>query len=175
MLASQTPSFRMIQTTSQLPGTVQIRCKILCMHGSSDLIQFIFSLNPLITFSTKHDIDFGNPEYNAPNDWYSFFAFAFVVEKDTNNSIPTIYFNLDNSGAGDFSIGSVSYGTPSSNQFTYNGEGGSTTVEVGSYTIYPVIERSRRAKALTFSMFAINWMDDLVLDNHNVNCIQPGG
>jgi len=112
-------------------------------------------LNEFVTFSTEHKIDFGEPEYNAPNDWYSFTAFTFVIERDTNKSAPITYFDLANSGAGDFSVQSEPDGVPSSNEFTYNG---STTVEVDSYTLYPTIRRSKRGKALTFFMFAINWM-----------------
>ena len=63
-----------------------------------------------------------------------------------------------NSGAGDFSVASVPGRVPSSNQFTYDGKKGPTTVTVDSYTMYPVIQRSRRGKALIYFMFAINWI-----------------
>ena len=118
----------------------------------------LFSLNNLVTFNTEHDIDLGKPEYHAPSDWYSFFVSTFVIETDTNTSVPIVFFGLMNSGAGDFSVSSVPDGVPSSNQFTYDGKGGPTTVTVDSYTLYPVIQRSRHGKALIYFMFAINWI-----------------
>ena len=75
-----------------------------------------------------------------------------------NMSVPIVFFGLMNSGAGNFSVASVPDGVPSSNQFTYNSKGGLTTVTVDSYTMYPVIQHSRRGKALIYFMFAINWI-----------------
>jgi hypothetical protein len=83
---------------------------------------------------------------------------TFVIETNTNASIPIVFFGLMNSGAGDFSVASVPDGSPSINWFTYDGKGGPTTVGVGSYVMYPVIRRSRRGKALTYFMFSINWI-----------------
>ncbi|KAF9777653.1 hypothetical protein BJ322DRAFT_568509 [Thelephora terrestris] len=118
-------------------------------------------LNEFVTFTTEHKIDFGEPEYKAPNDWYSFTVFTFVIERDTNISAPIYapitYFGLANSGAGDFSVKSEPDGVPSSSLFTPDVSPG-PGILVDSYTLYPTIRRSKRGKALTFFMFATNWM-----------------
>ena len=85
---------------------------------------------------------------------------------------------MENSGAGDFSVQSIPDGEPSLTEFTYNGGGGLTTVEVKSYTLYPVIQRSRRGKAITYFMFTINWLMALcsVITTFNIynRCGQVG-
>jgi len=83
-------------------------------------------------------------------------AFVFVVEKATNKSIPITTFAVGDTGPADFTTASVE--VPTRNQFTYDTEDGSTTAEVDSHTIFVTVKHSTRTRALTFSMFAINWV-----------------
>ena len=91
--------------------------------------------------------------YYAPQDWYSFSTFAFVIDKATNKSIPIIAFIVFNTGPGDFST--VSKMVPGRIEVPGNV---STTAVVGSKTLFAKIKRPVTALALTFSMFAINWV-----------------
>ena len=95
-------------------------------------------------------------QYFAPNDWYSFSAFAFAIDKATNTSVPILTFEIGSAGAGDFSTNSDVI--PSRNNFTYNAGSGPTTIQVDSHTLDAGIGRSVPARALTYSMFAINWV-----------------
>jgi hypothetical protein len=113
------------------------------------------SVRGLYSFSMVHVIENG-VQYFCPDDWYSFSAFVFAVESATNKSVPIITFEIGSSGSGDF--GSTSEVVPSTNQFTYNNGSGSTTVGVKSHTILAGVGRSVPARALTYSMFAINWI-----------------
>lgn len=102
-----------------------------------------------------HDIDLGTGYY-APNDWYSFSAFVFVIDRATNESIPVIACKINSAGPGDFSA--VSEVAPSGNEFTYDAGEGPTTVVVKSVTMYTSIRRPVTVLALTSSIFAINWI-----------------
>lgn len=113
------------------------------------------SLKNSYSFTMQHNIETG-VQYYAPNDRYSFSAFVFAVKSATNQTVPIITFELGSSGPGDF--GSTSEVVPTGSQFTYNSGNGSTTVQVYSDTIYASIVRSIPARALTYSMFAINWV-----------------
>jgi len=59
-------------------------------------------------------------------------------------------------GPVDFTTASVEVETK--NNFTYNTKDGPVTVEVESRTVLATTRRSNNARALTFSMFAINWI-----------------
>lgn len=107
------------------------------------------------SFKVEFETDFCNPQYYAPNDCYSFSAFAFIIDKATNNSIPITLAIVD-SGPGDFTTASNPY--PSRNNFTRIIGGQLTTTEVDSNTLFPVIKRSQRARALTYFLFAVNWL-----------------
>jgi len=109
----------------------------------------------LFSFNKQHDIEQG-VQYFAPNDWYTFSAFVFAIEKTTNASIPIITFEIGSSGPGDFCT--TSEVVPTNNEFTYDTGSGPTTVEIKSHTIYASIGRSIPARALTYSMFGINWL-----------------
>lgn len=113
------------------------------------------SVRSLYSFNMQHYIDVG-VQYFAPEDAYSFSTFVFAIDRSTNKSIPIITFEIGSSGSGDF--GSTSEVVPSSNQFTYNPGTGPTTVGVKSHTILAGVSRSVPARALTYSMFAINWI-----------------
>lgn len=83
-------------------------------------------------------------------------AFVFVVEKATNKSIPITTFAVGDTGPADFTT--TSFEVPTRNQFTYDTEDGPITTEVESNTIFATVKHSTRTRALTFSMFAINWV-----------------
>ena len=157
--AFQNQSFHMIQPGSQSPGTVERHCKISSTHNCDyfDATCFL-SLDLTVSFNTEHDIEDSMPEFYAPMDSYGFALFAFVIDTDTNKSVPIALFSLANSGAGDFTLGSTGTSVPSNNQFTYDGEGGAISVEVDSYTAFPTIFRSSRGRALTYLIFGINWL-----------------
>ena len=108
----------------------------------------------------KHRITTGD-QYLTPLDRYNFTAFAFVIEKATNKSVPIATFAVGDAGPADFTTTSVDVLTR--NNFTYGTEDGAATVEVASHTISTKVEHSTRAQALTFSMFAINWVLTLCL------------
>ena len=104
----------------------------------------------------EHTIETGN-RYDTPLDCYSFTAFVFVVERATNKSVPITAFAVGDIGPADLTTTSVA--TPTRNQFTYDTEdGGSATVEVESRTIFAQVKYSTRGRAITLSMFAINWV-----------------
>ena len=102
-----------------------------------------------------HEMGLGDYNY-APNDQYSFSAFVFVIDKATNASIPVVGLAVQSGGPGAFSTESTL--ETSSNNFTYNAGNGSTTIPAESLTIYVKIKRPVSALALTYSMFAINWV-----------------
>ena len=104
------------------------------------------------SFNVEHNIVHG-AQYFAPNDWYSFSAFVFAIERATNQSVPILTFEISAAGSGDFST--MSEVAPSKSQFTNSTGGG---VEVQSCTVYAGIGRSLPARALTYSMFTINWV-----------------
>ena len=95
-------------------------------------------------------------QYENPLDQYTFTTSVFVVEKATNKSVPITTFAVGDAGPGDFTTTSVE--VPTTNKVTYDTEDGPTTVEVKSSTIFATVRHSTRARALTFSMFAINWV-----------------
>ena len=83
-------------------------------------------------------------------------AFVFVVERATNKSVPVTAFAVGDVGPADLTT--ISVEVPTTNQFTYQADGGQNTVEVESRTIFARVEYSTRARALTFTMFMINWI-----------------
>ena len=83
-------------------------------------------------------------------------AFVFVIEKATNKSVPVTAFAVGDIGPADLTTTSVE--VPTTNQFTYEADDGQNTVEVESRTIFAQVEYSTRARALTFTMFVINWI-----------------
>ena len=95
-------------------------------------------------------------QYLTPFDGYRLTAFAFVIERATNKSLPIATFAVGDAGPADFTTTSVD--TPTRNNFTYDTEDGPATVEVESHTISAKVRHSLRSRTLTFSMFAINWV-----------------
>ncbi|KAF9648680.1 hypothetical protein BDM02DRAFT_3269274 [Thelephora ganbajun] len=112
-------------------------------------------ISSLYHFNVEHNIE-SREQYYTPIDLYSFSAFAFVVERATNRSIPIIKFAVYGAGPGDFSASSR--GIPARNRFAYDTGGGSATVEVESYAMFATVKHSNRARVLTFFMFTVNWI-----------------
>ena len=121
-----------------------------------DTNRLCLSAEAQATFSTEHIIDLVKPQYYAPEDWYSCTLLTFFIDKDTNTSPPIAMVEFINSGPGDFSA-SLTWNW-SRNNFTYNTAGGPATVEVQSIVLFPTISRSKRGKALTYSMLTVNWV-----------------
>lgn len=111
----------------------------------------LLSVLNLLSFKMEHTIELGI-QYYVPNDWYSFSAFVFAIERITNKSIPIITFEIGSSGPGDFRT--TSEVVPSASEFTNGG----ARVKVESHTIFARVGRSLSARALTYSMFVINWV-----------------
>ncbi|KAF9643625.1 hypothetical protein BDM02DRAFT_3263997 [Thelephora ganbajun] len=114
-----------------------------------------FRLHSLFSFGNEHSIEIGD-QYHTPFDSYTFSAFVFAIERDTNKSIPITSFLVGDTGPADFTT--TSSWVPSVNKFTNDTQAGSTIVEVESSTLFAEIRHSTRAQALTISMFAINWV-----------------
>jgi len=91
----------------------------------------------------------------TPFDEHLFTAFAFAIEKTTNESVPITVFAVGDIGPGDFTTTSET--VQSTNEFTYDTGDGAVTAEVGSCTTFAKVKHSTRARALTLSMFLINW------------------
>jgi len=92
----------------------------------------------------------------TPLDKYDFTVFVFAIEKATNKSVPIATFAVGDAGPGDCITTSKT--VPSTNMFAYDTEGGPVTAEVESYITHVQVKHSTRARALTPSMFAINWV-----------------
>jgi len=125
--------------------------------GGFDTTLIPFSPLALISFNTEHWMTIGNGSF-MPLDRYHFTTFVFVVKSTTNKSIPITMFAVGDGfdGPVDFTTASVEVETR--NNFTYNTEDGPATVEVESRMVLATTRRSNSARALTFSMFAINWI-----------------
>ena len=93
-----------------------------------------------------------------PLDRYRFTTFAFVVERTTNKSIPITMFAVGDGDGGPVDFTTTFVEVETRNNFTYNTPDGPVTVEVESRTMVATTRRSNNARALTFSMFAINWI-----------------
>jgi len=122
--------------------------------GLAQLSFYVFSPRGLVSFDMEHVIETGD-QHNIPLDRYNFMAFAFIVERDTNKSVPITVFAVGDAGPADLTTTSVE--VPTMNEFIYDTQDGPTTVDVESRTIFAQVKHSTRARALTFSMFAINW------------------
>jgi len=109
----------------------------------------------MVSFDVEHRVTMGS-QYATPFDQYNFTVFAFAVERATNKSVPITLFAVGDAGPADFTTTSES--VPSSNWFTYDTEDGPVTTKVESSTTFAKVEHSTRARALTLSMFLINWV-----------------
>ena len=133
------------------------QCKVFDESDSDgvDTALLLFSLLDLPSFDMEHRLGAGG-QYITPLDRYLFQAFVFIVEKATNKSVPITTFACGDAEPGDYTTTSETI--QSTNSFTHEAEGGPITVEVESHTTFLEVKHTIRARALTFSMFAINWV-----------------
>ena len=96
-----------------------------------------------------------NLRYWAPSDYYTFAAFAFVIDKATNKSIPITVFKLSNPGAIDLTAGSTE--ALARSNFTYNATDGPATVEVESHIILGMVGHSIYITILLYFMLLLCW------------------
>jgi len=89
----------------------------------------------------------------APFDAYSLTAIVFVIEKETNKSVPIIAFGAGE-GPKNFVVSSKNSRTLSN--YTYDSGMGPTTVEVESSVISVAVKRSQLAQAFTVCLMLIN-------------------
>ena len=89
----------------------------------------------------------------VPFDVYSISALVFVIERETNASLPIITFEAAEGTSG-FSISSVA--SPKNSSWTYDPGTGPSTVVVDSSLINITVKRSRLAQAFTLSLLIIN-------------------
>jgi len=135
------------------------QCKVFDESGSdgADTALLLFSVLDSPSFDLEHrPWVISGGQYLTPLDKYYFEAFVFVVEKATNKSVPITAFAAGDSEPRDYATTSDMVQT--TNSFTHEAEGGPTTVEVKSYTTIIQVKHTTRARALTLSMFTINWV-----------------
>jgi len=118
--------------------------KRTCFHSSVYI---------LTVFDVDHGVDFYSTVL-APFDAYSLTAFAFVIEKATNTSVPILAFAVGDA-PGDFVISSVETKTVSG--YTYDSGTGPTTIGVHSSMVWIEARRSQIAQAFTMCLLLINW------------------
>ena len=111
----------------------------------------------MVSFDRDHRVETGD-RWCTPFDHYGFTASAFAVEATTNTSV-LIIIRVGNAGPGDFSDFITRYNSVSTRTvFTHDMEIRSVTVEVESCMVYAEVKRSAQVRALTISMFVINWV-----------------
>ena len=92
----------------------------------------------------------------VPFDIYFATAFAFVVEKATNKTVPIILFAACE-GSDNFVVSSEAAEKPVKNNYTYDPGTGPTTIEVDTSVIYVTAKRTQLAQAFTIYLLLINW------------------
>jgi len=90
----------------------------------------------------------------APFDTYLLNTLVFVIEKETNKSIPIVKLTAGQA-PGNFGISSTEVKTASN--YTYDSGTGPTTINVDSKIIRIEAKRSRFAQALTICLFLVSW------------------
>ena len=113
------------------------------------------STEVLSTFEMEFDAIVCN-QYYFPHDECDFLMTIFAIDAATNNSVPIIDFSLNGSGGGDFSV--VYLNQTVGARFIYDAGGGPTVEWVQSYVVEVAIVHSLGARAITYSMFTINWI-----------------
>lgn len=109
-------------------------------------------MNTLNVFNVDHSLD-SLAWDKVPFDSYSFQAFAFVIEKATNKSVPIITFAAGE-GPNGFIVSYTEEAVTST--YTYDSGTGPTTVEVPSRIALITIKRSRLALAFTLCLLLVD-------------------
>ena len=116
----------------------------------------LLSPDTLFTFKTELDVIYNN-QYFSPNDVYVFQAFVFAFNNATNNTL-SLSISIESNGAGDFStLLGVDHAHKNTTDIYPTG-GGPPTERIKYYTLTGNIVHSPRARAITYSMFSINWI-----------------
>ena len=116
----------------------------------------LLSPDTLFTFKTELDVIYNN-QYFSPNDVYGFQAFFFAFNNATNNTL-SLSIAIESNGAGDFStVLDVEHAHMNTTDI-YPIGGGPPTEQIKYYTLNGNIVHSLRARAITYSMFSINWI-----------------
>ena len=119
-------------------------------------LTYLLSFDVSFTFTTELDVLY-NDQYYSPNDRYLFQAFFFAFSDATNKTLP-LGISVKSSGAGDFStLPSIDH-TLFNSTTIYPTGGGPSTEHIEYYTLLGKIVHSVRARAITYSMFSINWV-----------------
>ena len=107
----------------------------------------------LTVFDVEHGVDFFNSDM-APFDSYSFSVFVFVIDKDTNTSVPIATFAAGEA-PDNFVISSSELLATSS--YTYDSGTGLTTIGVDSRVVSIAAKRTVFARGLTMCFLLVNW------------------
>ena len=154
--AHQNQYFRTIRVTSQWRMGAASYCEIFKMPDPFEFdMSRLLSVRSLLSFKIEHKIDSGDV-YFAPDNWYSFSAVVFVIDRATNKSVPITSFGA--TGLGTSAFTTEAEVKSSRNVFIYEAGGVPITVVVESNSISVGIRSTVSARALTYSMFAINWV-----------------
>jgi len=118
-------------------------------YPKTDEVLFIF-----VADSFTMDFDLGTATQDmVPFDVYSLTALVFVVDRETNTSLPVITFEAG-SGTSGFDISSSEDAKKSS--WTYESPSGPNTVVVDASFISITVKRSQLAQAFTLCLMLIN-------------------
>ena len=107
-------------------------------------------------FKTELDVIY-NDQYFSPNDWYGFHAYFFAFTNATNKTL-SLDIIVKSGGAGDFSTLPSVYGVIRNSADIYPTGGGPPTEQIEYYSLVGNIVHSLRGRAITYSMFSINWV-----------------
>ena len=114
------------------------------------------SPNSYPTFKTELDVIYNN-QYFSPNDWYEFTADFFAFDNATNEAL-SIILSLENSGGGDFATLFNVREISTNSTDLYPAGGGPPIEQIDYYILNGNIVHSLRGRAITYSMFSINWV-----------------
>ena len=110
----------------------------------------------LVSFESDYRVITGE-QYRTPLDRYDLTAFVFVIDPAKNRSVPIVTFEVGDTGMGDFVTKSDTRRSMSNFTIELTADT-SMKLLIPSRTTYVTVRRTVRAQALTFLMFAINWL-----------------
>ena len=111
--------------------------------------------DPLL-FKTELEVIYDD-QYFSPNDGCGFQAFFFAFDNATNKTL-SLDIIVKSGGAGDFSTLPSVYGVIRNSADIYPTGGGPPTERIEYYSLVGNIVHSLRGRAITYSMFSINWV-----------------
>jgi len=114
---------------------------------------FFFSVWELVTFGYMHEVDYLDTDI-VPFDVHLLGVSMFVIEKETNQSIPIVTLTTGRA-PGNFDLSSTEVET--TRNYTYDSDTGPTTINVNARIAQIEAKRSRFPQALTMCLFLVNW------------------